>query len=140
MGASRKPGKQTTHSGAAATPGLPARRQSPPPGTRPDAAADPWRAALDSVLLQATETALAGLPAGAACGVALSAGADSAMLAVHAAYAARRLGLRLHCFHIHHGLQADADDWLIRAHRLAGLLQADCHSRRVAVDIDGRGM
>ena len=91
-------------------------------------------------MLQAVHAALAALPRASAVGVALSAGADSAMLALHAAHAARHLGLRLHCFHIHHGLQADADAWRVQAHRLAGLLQAACHSRRVVVDIDGRGM
>ncbi|MGB5806775.1 tRNA lysidine(34) synthetase TilS, partial [Castellaniella sp.] len=96
--------------------------------------------ALDPSLLRALDTALAALPAGAAVGVALSAGADSAMLALHAAQTARGRGLRLHCFHIHHGLQAEADDWLIQAHRLAGLLRVCCHSRRVTVDVDGRGM
>ncbi len=106
----------------------------------PDGGRDPWRSALDPALLRALDAALAALPAGSAIGVALSAGADSAMLALHAAHAARRLGRRLHCFHIHHGLQAGADDWLAQAHRLAGLLGADCHSRRVAVDVDGRGM
>ncbi|MFC4298143.1 tRNA lysidine(34) synthetase TilS [Castellaniella hirudinis] len=96
--------------------------------------------ALDPSLLRAVDAALAALPAGAAVGVALSAGADSAVLALHAAHAARRLGLPLHCFHIHHGLQAEADGWLIQAHRLAGLLGVGCHSRRVTVDVDGRGM
>ena len=99
---------------------------------------DAWRPALDPALLGAVGAALA--TCGGAIGVALSGGADSAMLALHAAYAARQNGQHLHCFHIHHGLQTDADDWLIRAHRLAALLHADCHSRRVTVAIEGRGM
>lgn len=105
-----------------------------------NALADPWQAALDPALLRALDAVLSAQPAQTAIGVALSAGADSAMLALHAAHVARRLGRRLHCFHIHHGLQAGADDWLIQAHRLAGLLGVGCHSRRVAVDVDGRGM
>lgn len=95
---------------------------------------------LDPALLRAVDATLKPLPRDAAIGVALSAGADSAMLALHAAHAARHRGQRLHCFHIHHGLQVDADAWLAHAHRLAGLLEADCHSLRVAVDIEGRGM
>ena len=131
MGASRKPADTMTRAGA-----RPSRRAAPAPDDDPD----PWRSALDPALLEAVDAALAARPPGAPIGVALSAGADSAMLALHAAHAARRLGARLHCFHIHHGLQAEADDWLLQAHRLAGLLEADCHSRRVAVDVDRRGM
>ncbi|WP_323016324.1 tRNA lysidine(34) synthetase TilS [Castellaniella sp.] len=97
-----------------------------------------WRAACDDDLLAAVRGALAGLPADAAIGVALSGGADSAMLALHAAAAAD--GRPLHCFHIHHGLQQAADDWLQHAHRLSGLLGASCHSRRVQVVIQGDGM
>src|SRR5690606_16270229 len=67
--------------------------------------------------------------------VALSGGADSAMLAVHAALAARRVaGISLHCFHIHHGLQSVADDWRDHVHRLAMGLGVPCHSLRVRVE------
>lgn len=74
--------------------------------------------------------------------VALSGGADSAMLAVHAAIAARRLpGIELHCFHIHHGLQAAADGWQAHVHRLAAGLGLPCHSRRVDVEqSSGKGV
>lgn len=74
--------------------------------------------------------------------VALSGGADSAMLAVHAAIAQRQLpGIELHCFHIHHGLQAWADAWQAHAHRLAAGLRLPCHSLRVAVTQDsGKGV
>lgn len=128
MGDSRKPADRTPRSG---------KRRFP---AASGAAPDPWQPALDPALLHALDAALAARPGETAVGVALSAGADSAVLALHAAQAARRRGLRLHCFHIHHGLQAGADGWLIQAHRLAGLLGADCHSRRVAVAVDGRGM
>jgi tRNA(Ile)-lysidine synthase len=97
-------------------------------------------AACDADLSRDLRTALRAVPAGASLGVALSAGADSAMLALHAARAARDLGLTLHCFHVHHGLQADADEWCARAHRLAGLLGVSCHSCRVRVDAEGRGL
>lgn len=74
--------------------------------------------------------------------VALSGGADSAMLAVHAAIVARQYpGIELHCFHIHHGLQQAADGWLQHAHRLAEGLGLPCHSLRVAVAGDsGKGV
>ncbi|CAM5223214.1 tRNA(Ile)-lysidine synthase OS=Castellaniella defragrans OX=75697 GN=tilS PE=3 SV=1 [Castellaniella defragrans] len=97
-------------------------------------------AACDPDLLRAVRASVSDLPAAAPIGVALSAGADSAMLALHAAQVARELGLMLHCFHIHHGLQADADAWLAQAHRLATLLEVSCHSRRVRVESAGRGV
>ena len=66
--------------------------------------------------------------------IALSGGADSAMLAVHVALAAQQYrDIEVHCFHIHHGLQAAADDWARHAHRLARGLGLACHSLRVAV-------
>ncbi len=68
-------------------------------------------------------------------GVALSAGADSAMLAAHAAIAVQNIpGVELHCFHIHHGLQDLADDWARHAHDLAYGLGLPCHSLRVKVE------
>ncbi|MHA3903464.1 tRNA lysidine(34) synthetase TilS [Castellaniella sp. WN] len=140
MGASRKPVSRTTRAGGVRRPDEATPRSPKRPCAAPDNDPDPWLPALDPALLRAVDAALAARPADPAIGVALSAGADSAMLALHAARVARRRGLRLHCFHIHHGLQAGADDWLVHAHRLAGLLKADCHSRRVAVDVDGRGM
>jgi tRNA(Ile)-lysidine synthase len=99
-----------------------------------------FQPACDPLLLQAVERSLPALPPGAALGVALSAGADSATLALHAARVAADRGLILHCFHIHHGLQEQADDWMARAHGLATLLGASCHSRRVRVRATGLGM
>ncbi|MCC2596568.1 tRNA lysidine(34) synthetase TilS [Pusillimonas sp. MFBS29] len=69
--------------------------------------------------------------------VALSGGADSAMLAVHAALYARRKGMEIHCFHVHHGLQAPADGWQMHAHDMAQMLQVPCHTRYVQVDVTG---
>lgn len=103
-------------------------------------AAASWDAACDASLLEPLRAVMATLPAGAAVGVALSAGADSAMLALHAARVAATQQRTLHCFHIHHGLQPEADVWMTQAHALAGLLQVSCHSRRVVVDGQGRGM
>ncbi|MFA7436807.1 tRNA lysidine(34) synthetase TilS [Castellaniella sp.] len=96
--------------------------------------------ACDPSLLRDIDRALQPLPAGAPLGIALSAGPDSAMLAVHAAQVAHRQGRALHALHIHHGLQADASAWQQQAHDLASLLQISCHSRRVEVTSDGRGL
>lgn len=74
--------------------------------------------------------------------IGLSGGADSAMLAVHAALLSERFpGLRLHCFHIHHGLQSVADAWQSHVHKLAMGLALPCHSLRVDVDAaSGKGI
>src|SRR5690606_8665814 len=111
MGASRKPASRMTRAGGAGPPDKASPRHSPRPRAASGEHPDPWLQAPDPALLRAADAGVA-----------------------------RRRGLRLHCFHIHHGLQAEADDWQARAHRLADLLDAGCHSRRVAVDVDGRGM
>lgn len=66
--------------------------------------------------------------------VALSGGADSAMLAVHTHVWASQHDVELHYFHIHHGLQAAADGWQQHVHALAQRLRRPCHSLRVQVD------
>lgn len=66
--------------------------------------------------------------------VALSGGADSAMLAVHAAAVARELGIDLHLFHVHHGLQATADAWSDHAAALGQLLNLPVAITRVQVE------
>ncbi|QTC01896.1 tRNA lysidine(34) synthetase TilS [Alcaligenes sp. SORT26] len=55
------------------------------------------------------------------------------MLAVHAHLWASRRKVTLHFFHIHHGLQALADQWQWHVHELAARLQRPCHSLRVQV-------
>lgn len=67
-------------------------------------------------------------------GVAVSGGADSAMLAVHAAHLARQRGVALHLLHVHHGLQKIADTWREQVHNLAQLLGVPCHSLRIQVN------
>jgi len=67
-------------------------------------------------------------------GVAVSGGADSAMLLVHAARIALQRDVELHAFHVHHGLQQVADTWREQVHELAQKLRLPCHSQRVAVD------
>lgn len=114
-------------------------RRKGPPGLSPRVSPG-VHAACDPVLLRALTDALAALPSGTAVGIALSAGADSAMLAVHATQVAADRRLALHCFHVHHGLQSAADAWLGQAHALAALLGIPCHSRFVRVVSGGRGV
>lgn len=66
--------------------------------------------------------------------VGLSGGVDSAVLAVYTHYWAQQHLVDLHFFHIHHGLQAIADQWQQHVHALAQGLQRPCHSLRVSVD------
>jgi len=68
--------------------------------------------------------------------VAASGGLDSTILTVYAADLARRQGLTLHVFHIHHGLQSQADRWQSQVHDLARMLNLPCHSLRVTVPTD----
>ena len=69
--------------------------------------------------------------------VAVSGGADSAMLALHAAAVARELGAGLVLLHVHHGLQAAADGWQDQVEALAGLLGLPLRQARVEVDAAG---
>ncbi len=101
-----------------------------------------WREFGSPGLLQPLDRAVGALPQRPRrVAVALSGGADSAMLAVHAAIFARRNDIELHCFHVHHGLQASAERWLAHAHDLAQWLLVPCHSLAVRVDMaSGAGM
>lgn len=94
------------------------------------------------ILLKALAAGIAGLPhAPQSLAVGLSGGADSAMLALHAALYAARHHVELHFFHVHHGLQPAADRWRDHVHDLARRLQVPCHSLRVMVDVTrGDGM
>lgn len=67
--------------------------------------------------------------------VACSGGVDSAMLAVHATLWAREHKKTLHLFHVHHGLQQRAEDWVPHVHHLAQRLGVACHTLRVQVDL-----
>ena len=97
-----------------------------------------WQDFGSSALLKAIASAVTAVPGSPTrIGIGLSGGADSAMLAVHAAIHARRAGLQLHCVHVHHGLQAPADGWQTHVHDLAHMLQVPCHTRFVQVDVSG---
>lgn len=86
-------------------------------------------------LLKALDDVLVSLrPSAATVGVAVSGGADSAMMLVHAARIAVQRGVELHAFHVHHGLQQVADTWRDHVHELAQKLRIPCHSQRVSVD------
>lgn len=72
--------------------------------------------------------------------LAVSGGPDSAMMAVELALLAQQIGGQPHIFHIHHGLQASADQWREHVHDLAQLLGLPCHSMAVSVAADtGKG-
>ena len=108
----------------------------PPPGISPRADAGvsfslPLCAALAAALRQAL-TALPERPRRIA--VAFSGGADSAMLAVHAAAVAPALGIEVLLFHVHHGLQAQADAWVRHGQDLAARLALPLHEARVQVE------
>lgn len=68
---------------------------------------------------------------------AVSGGADSAMLAAHATATAHSLGTDLMIFHVHHGLQAVADQWETHVQRLGRILGVPVHIARARVDTDG---
>jgi tRNA(Ile)-lysidine synthase len=96
----------------------------------------------DSELTATLRRALRGLPSDArALGIAVSGGADSAMLAVHAAPLAQEQGRPLHLLHVHHGLFPQADAWADKVSALGALLGVPVHILRVQVPMaDGTGI
>jgi len=95
---------------------------------------------IDPTLGQALAHSVTGLDAPRASAVALSAGPDSAVLAVHAAHWARQHGQSLYFFHIHHGLQAPADGWSRQALALGRLLGVPTWVKKVQVKPTGDGI
>ena len=89
---------------------------------------------VDETLLAAVRDSLSGLPQHESVAVAVSGGADSAMLAVHASLAAREAGRAVRLFHVHHGLQATADGWAEHVGALAQRLDVPLDVVRVSVD------
>lgn len=109
-------------------------------GAPPDAlpASPPAGLPLVPALITSLRQALLALPERPArIGVALSGGADSAMLAVHAAAVARDLGVGVALFHVHHGLQAAADAWSEHVNALGRLLDLPVAQARVQVEQAG---
>src|SRR3546814_10173159 len=87
-----------------------------------------------AALTGAISRALDNLPASVdSIAVGVSGGADSAMLAVHAAAALDGCRRGLHIFHVHHGLQQVSTQWQSHVHDLAQALRLPCHSLCVQV-------
>ena len=107
---------------------------------RPNTVAEP--ASIERALIAPITQCLDQLPqAGDALAVALSGGPDSAALAICAQRVARQRKVPLHLFHVHHGLQKQADDWQTTVKALAELLDCSVHIRRVQVDLaSGKGL
>lgn len=95
-----------------------------------------------AALIQPLRETLLALPSRPArIAAAVSGGADSAMLAVAAAHVARGQGIELQLFHIHHGLQAQADGWAEHVQALGAMLGVAVMQARVQVAGDsGKGI
>ena len=89
----------------------------------------------DSLLRLGLEQALAQIPRESNIAVALSGGPDSSALAILADVWARQHHRTLHLFHVHHGLQQQADHWIDSVKRLATLLNRALDIRYVTVDL-----
>ncbi|MDX1464944.1 MAG: tRNA lysidine(34) synthetase TilS [Halomonas sp.] len=96
----------------------------------------------DAGALQSTiDDALAETPPGRCVWIALSGGLDSSLLLTLAADACRRHPRPLRALHVHHGLQAAADDFEHHCRRLASRLGVPLWVERVDVDLTaGQGM
>lgn len=80
------------------------------------------------------DDALAETPPGRVVWVALSGGLDSSLLLTLAAEACRRHPRPIHALHVHHGLQAAADDFETHCRRLCSRLGVPLFIERVTVD------
>ncbi|CAM4059233.1 tRNA lysidine(34) synthetase TilS [Bordetella bronchialis] len=120
------PGDESDSAGAGKPAAAGAAGAPPSAGSWMDARLlDPLRATMATVHQAA-------LPAA----VAVSGGADSVMLAVHAAQVARETGIPLHLFHVHHGLFEQADAWAQAVRRLGDTLGLPVHILHVQVPTD----
>jgi len=87
-------------------------------------------------LIEALQSALDSQESPGPIAVALSGGPDSSALAITASHYCQARGIKLVLLHVHHGLQAQADQWLEQVQVLAELLEADLEVRHVAVALD----
>ncbi|MEQ6889346.1 tRNA lysidine(34) synthetase TilS [Halomonas sp. CS7] len=95
----------------------------------------------EGALQSSIDDALAETPPGRCVWVALSGGLDSSLLLTLAAQACRRHPRPLRALHIHHGLQAAADDFERHCRRLASRLGVPLWVERVDVDLSsGQGV
>lgn len=88
-----------------------------------------------SALQEGIHQVLGGLEAQAGIAIALSGGPDSSALAVCVDHWCRQFNTPLFLFHIHHGLQAQADIWQAQVQALAQLLGRPLAVQRVQVDL-----
>ncbi|MGJ7458509.1 tRNA lysidine(34) synthetase TilS [Halomonas sp. MA07-2] len=87
------------------------------------------------------DSALAQTPPGRCVWVALSGGLDSALLLTLVAEACRRHPRPLRALHVHHGLQAAADDFEVHCRRLCSRQGVPLFVERAEVDLTtGRGL
>jgi len=115
----------------------PAKPPAPPdPPSDMAAQASPGAGFPNPELTAALRAALQAAGAPARLAVATSGGADSAMLAAHAASLAREQGAELALFHVHHGLQAAADGWADQVLALGRILGVPVHTARAQVPAD----
>jgi len=89
----------------------------------------------DSILADAIDRVFVNLAGQARVAVALSGGPDSSALAVCADAWCRQNNQPLFLFHVHHGLQQQADDWQVQVQALANRLQRPLVLERVKVDL-----
>lgn len=95
----------------------------------------------ERLLQSCLERTLAEIPRDCKVAVAFSAGPDSSALAVCAQAWAQSNNRELVLFHVHHGLQQQADAWITTAKQLASLLECSLHVRHVTVDLaSGHGI
>lgn len=87
------------------------------------------------VLQSCLAQALAEIPVDSKVAVALSGGPDSSALAICADAWARSNHRAFSLFHVHHGMQQQADAWTDKAEKLASLLGRSLEIRHVTVDL-----
>lgn len=102
-------------------------------------AGQPAARSISSTLARALDALRADLPS-PAIAVALSGGLDSMVLLRLAHAWAREHAVPLHAFHVHHGLSANADQWLAHCERACAELGVAFDHRRVIVGKDGAGV